>query len=164
MNAPYRSAHNRAALTPPVRHVRVLPCRGYESFITMPVRMITRFLLLLCATLVLHLGVSFAGEPSGALLEAPPRSSLPLPITRRSRRTDRCAPALERVHRAFKESFQVLHGKPCKPLKHDMAIRCRGMSGAAVFRIANASFRAAAIGSTTCIRRCRGKIVGPSGS
>lgn len=37
----------------------------------MPVRMITRLLLLLCATLVLHLGLSFAGEPRGAFLDIP---------------------------------------------------------------------------------------------
>ena len=45
----------------------------------MPVRMITRLLLLLCATLILHLGISFAGEPSGALFEIPAPILTPLP-------------------------------------------------------------------------------------
>jgi len=45
----------------------------------MPVRYLTRFLLLLCATLLPHLGISFAGESGTALLDQPTPQLTPSP-------------------------------------------------------------------------------------
>ena len=45
----------------------------------MPVRRITRLLLWLCATLALHLGVSFAAEQGSTLLDAPTPLVTPAP-------------------------------------------------------------------------------------
>lgn len=92
--------------------------------ITMPVRYITRLLLSLCATLLLHLGVSFASEPGPALLDQPAPQLAPVPGQAHQPQNgsvragpDRKAPSAgQTIPDAARETLQAIEARQGEPL------------------------------------------------